>query len=116
MPRNKMRLEYVQTRTTSQNMPSLVINKEYADEFVKEYNSRNSDLNKLACTLVAIGALAGYRCCSTMVSKLIRGIPLGAGTGFLTASGISYNANNKLMDKYGVVCEVVKEDTKILRH
>jgi len=97
----RIRLEYYPAPAGKRY--SFSIKKEYADEFVKEYNLQNSRLNKMGIALTLLGALGGFRSMGKDIfTKIFNGIPIGAIVGFLTAVAISHNRKDKLMSRYDV--------------
>ena len=101
LPNGRIRLEYYPAPEW-QNY-SFSIKKEYADEFVKEYNLQNKRLNKMGIVFTLLGALGGFRTMGKdTLSKILNGIPIGAVIGFLSAAAISHNSKDKLMEKYDV--------------
>ncbi len=110
---DKVVLTYKTTPTKPTHVPSYIIKKDKADEFIRKYNSQEQKLSKLSVLLtIATSALAGVisikQCKSIYKSKLKLFKPLmyiGAGMliGVLISSVISSKLKNNLMDKYDVI-------------
>lgn len=97
---NKRRLDFIHN---TKSIPAYTIDKTQADEFIKKYNSQNSNLNKMSAAFTFIGAVSGYKMSGkSVLSKIFKGIPLGLTFGFMLSAFISYNLKNKLMKKYRI--------------
>ncbi len=78
-----------------------------ADEFVHLYNTASQKLEKATLITTITGAILGVlpsiKSQKSKVIKAAGGTLSGAGIGFLTATLISYNIKNNLMNKYNVL-------------
>ncbi len=100
---NKVKLVYKNSPYKPYNAPSYKIDKQYADEFVKKYNSKTSELNKLTACFSMFGAVVGFAAAGKkLTSKIFKGLPIGAFSGLIAGGIISYSCKNNLMEKYNV--------------
>ena len=101
---NKVVLVYMATPDKPSVIPSYVIQKENADEFVQKYNKQPQKLKKfsvittLSTTLV--GVIAGIKK-KNLLNGIIFSI-IGMLTGIILSAAFSHNKKDKLMDEYGV--------------
>lgn len=105
---NKVRLDYKSSPTKPSNIPAYIIDKEKADEFVKEYNTQSKNLQKITTASILSGAILGGFTLSKSSGKLnkilktIIGVITGVIAGAIVSAVISYKKKNNLMNSYDV--------------
>lgn len=104
---NSVRLDYVKTSGSPNDMPSYIIDKNSADEFVKKYNKKleTSSTKSLFSTLVGsmMGLGVALRKHNHKFLHMATGMSSGAIAGLVTSMIAIRHDKNKLMDKYKVL-------------
>ena len=105
---NKVRLDYKSSPTKPANTPAYIIDKEKADEFVKEYNTQTKKLQKITFVTILLGGIMGALAPRKTPSKLNKILKTfittlsGVIAGAIVSAVISYKKKNNLMNRYDV--------------